>query len=271
MNSGGDKCLRGLRVLEVSRVIAAPLAGKTLAAHGADVVWVTSPSLPDLPAMDRDFARGKRTIHLDLHSSADKSKLLELARDADVFIQGYRPGALAALGLSPDDLVKVNPNIIYANMSAYGPDGPWSSNRGFDSLVQTCSGMNVSEAEHYGDGSAARPTPCQALDHAGGYLLATGVIAALYKRATEGGAYVVDVSLAGVMKYLRSLGQYPGRSGFECEDFTKHEDALEYMESRMSGFGELKAVKHSASVEGMAVGWEIMPKPLGSDNAVWQQ
>lgn len=130
--------------------------------------------------------------------------------------------------------------------------------------------MNVSEAEHFGAGEPARPTPCQALDHAGGYFLAAGVMAALYRQPTEGGSYQVDVSLAGVMKYLRSLGQYNGRSGFDCRDYeSSTEVPKEFMESRKSGFGVLKAVKHSASIEGVDVGWDIMPKPLGSDESRW--
>lgn len=154
-------------------------------------------------------------------------------------------------------------------MCAYGTDGPWARNRGFDSLVQTCSGMNVSEAEHYGDNSPARPMPCQALDHTSGYFLATGIMAALYKRATEGGSYSVDVSLAGSMKYLRSLGQYDGKSGFECEDISRPEQVEDLLETRESGFGLLRAVRHSAQVEGLSVGWDLMPQPLGSDQPVW--
>lgn len=269
--AGQDRCLRGLRVLELSRVIAAPVTGKTLAAHGADVLWITSPNLPDLPNIDRDLARGKRTAQLDLTSEEGREKLKALVKDADVFIQGYRPGSLASKGFSPSDLAAINPSIVYANMSAYGPSGSWSGNRGYDSLVQTCSGMNVSEAEHFGEGRAARSTPCQALDHASGYFLAAGICAALYKRATEGGSCEVNVSLAGTMKYLRSLGQYPGKDGSDCHvlDGEEVEEYEEYLETRMSGFGELKAVRHSASVEGAMPGWDIMPKPLGSDRPEW--
>ena len=267
--SGKSKCLQGVRVLDLSRVIAAPVAGKTLAAHGADVLWVTSPNLPTLPDIDIDVQRGKRTIQLDLQKLSDKDKLLGLAKDADVLLQGYRPGSLASLGISPEALHDLNPDLIIANLSAYGPDGPWSSRRGFDSIVQTCSGMNIAEAERFGDGSPARPLPCQALDHGSGYLLATGTIAALYKRATEGGSYVVDVSLAGTMKYLCSLGQYPGKEGFDRADIATHEDAAEYLETRKTEYGELKAVQHSASIEGLEIGWDIMPKPLGSDEPRW--
>ncbi|KAK1970011.1 CoA-transferase family III [Colletotrichum sublineola] len=267
---GADRCLGGLRVVELSRVIAAPVAGKTLAAHGADVLWVPSPGLPDQPPLDREFARGKRTVRLDINKPSDKAKLLELLRTADVFIQGYRPGSLAARGLSPTELAAANPRLIIANLSAFGPDGPWSGRRGFDSLVQTCSGMNVSEAQHCGAGEPAMPMPCQALDHGAGFLLASGISAALYRRATEGGSCIVDVSLAGVMKYLRSLGQYPGKSGFEISDADKNLQWEEHLfEKRMTGFGPMKYLKHSAVIEDLEPGWDVMPKPLGSDKPEW--
>jgi CoA transferase family III len=270
MTPGQTRPLKGLRVVEMSRVIAAPLSGKTLAAYGADVLWVTSPNLPDLPALDREFSRGKRTIQLDIRDPAGKETLLELLRTCDVFIQGYRPGSLAAHGLSPEKLVEANPGIIIANLSAFGPRGPWSGRRGFDSLVQTCSGMNVSEAEHAGQGEPARVLPSQALDHGAGYMLATGIMAAVHRRAVEGGAWQVDVSLAGVMKYLRSLGQYPGTEGFQCDDFNRPEDVPEeYFETNETGYGTMTTVRHAASIDGCDVGWEIMPKPLGSDEAKW--
>ncbi|KAF2270165.1 CoA-transferase family III [Lojkania enalia] len=266
-----DKCLRGIRVIEMSRVIAAPVAGKTLAVHGADVVWVTSPNLPDLPSLDIDLSRGKRTVQLDIKRLEDKEKLLKLLETADVFIQSFRPGSLADHGLSTEELTKINPNLIIGNLSAYGPDGPWSRNRGFDSLVQACSGINVADAGRYGAGEPARALPCQAFDHGAGYLLATGVIAALYKRATEGGSYEVNVSLAGVMRYMRSLGQHYERTRFDRKDFCHPEDTETYLATRQTVFGELRAVKHSASIAGLSVGWDVMPKPLGSDEPVWKE
>lgn len=270
-NFPSKKCLSGIRVLELSRVIAAPVAGRTLAAHGADVLWVTSPSLPDLPALDRELARGKRTIQLDLNDPAARQKLTELAREADVFIQSYRPGALANKGFSIESLVGESRNgIVIGDLSAFGSSGPWSQRRGFDSLVQTCSGMNVSEAEHFGEGQPARPMPCQALDHGAGYFLASGIAAALYKRATEGGSYHVEVSLAGVMKYLRSLGEYEGKTGFDCRDFHSLDDVPEdLIEERESGFGRYQFLKHTPKIEGLEVGWEVMPKKLGTDEARW--
>jgi hypothetical protein len=264
-----DKSLRGIRIVEMSRVIAAPVAGKTLAAHGADVLWVTSSTLPDLPDLDIDLSRGKRTVQLNVKNAQDKARLLELLRTADVFIQSYRPGSLAAQGLSIEELIKTNPHLIIGTLSAYGQHGPWAHQRGFDSLVQTCSGINVEDAKRYGADEPARVLPCQALDHGAGYFLATGIMAALYKRAVVGGSFEVHVSLAGVMKYLRSLGQFEGKTGFDRENFTKPEEAEKYQETRQTGFGELRAIRHSATIEGVDVGWEEMPKPLGTDQPAW--
>ncbi|KAI0441638.1 CoA-transferase family III [Xylaria telfairii] len=275
--SPAGRCLAGLRVLELSRIIAAPVAGKTLAAHGADVLWVTSRHLPDLPGLDRELARGKRSIQLDLNSADEKAELLALAGAADVVLQGYRPGSLAARGLGVEELAKINPGVIVANLSAFGPDGPWKHRRGFDSLVQACAGINVAEAAAYGAGEASRALPCQALDHGAGFLLAAGVCAAVYHREKDreagksAGAYVVDVSLAGVGKYLRSLGQFEGRSGFHVPEWSviDEEEKRALFETRDTPFGEMTFLRHSAGVDGFEPGWERMPSLLGSDEAVW--
>ncbi|KAK3673239.1 hypothetical protein LTR78_006784 [Recurvomyces mirabilis] len=266
-----DRCLRGLRVLELSRVLAAPVAGRTLAAHGADVLWVTSPTLPDLPELDKDTTRGKRTIQLDLHNGKDCNELMKLIKDCDVFLQSYRPESLSSRGFGPEALAAINPSIIYASLTAFGTSGPWADRRGFDSLVQTCSGMNVSEAEHFGQGEHARPLPAQALDHASGYFLATGIACAVYKRAKEGGSWRIDVSLAGTMHYLRSLGQImpsiqTGAHGIPPDDSDVPDI---YFEEQQSGFGKMRALRHSATVEGAKPGWDHMPKTLGSDEPRW--
>lgn len=239
------RCLDGIKVVEMTRVIAGPVAGRTLAHHGAKVAWITSPNLPDLPALDVDFSRGKKRKYLDIKTPNGKLELLDMLKDADVFIQSYRPGALASQGLSIQELQKINPNIICANLSAFG-DGPWSNRRGFDSLVQTASGMNVSEAEHAGLGQDARAAPCQVLDHASGYLLASGIIAALNHRESQGGSWEVNVSLSGTMDYLRSLSQYPGGSGFETPEVPISEN---FVEDLPNG----KFVKHAASIEGIQI------------------
>ncbi|KAK0382996.1 hypothetical protein NLU13_8912 [Sarocladium strictum] len=267
-----DRCLSGIRILDLSRVVAAPSAGKHLASHGADILWITSPNLPDLPVLDVEFSRGKRSVSLDLTDARDKATLFDLVRSCDVFLQSYRPGSLAAKGFSPEELVRINPNIIYATLSAFGPDGPWAENRGFDSLVQTCTGMNYSEAEASGTGQPALPLPCQALDHGAGHLLASGICAALYHRATKGGAYKVEVSLAATQKFLESMGRIPGVEGFKVEKAegqTSFPDEIFEERELQDGLGRMRYVKAAGSIEGAEVGWERMPGRRGRDKPEW--
>ncbi|TFY74985.1 hypothetical protein EWM64_g9027 [Hericium alpestre] len=187
--------LEGIRVLDLTRVLGGPVGGRTLAAHGADVLLVTSPHLPDLPFLDVETSRGKRTTQLDLNNEIDKSTLWNLVRDADVFLQSYRPGGLASRGFGPEEVAQKRPGIVYATLTAFGFEGELSGLKGFDSLMQAYSGMNAEEADAYreyvhatgGDTSALPPyraTPMQALDHAAGYLLAYGIITALSKTIT---------------------------------------------------------------------------------------
>ncbi|OQR93838.1 hypothetical protein ACHHYP_02191 [Achlya hypogyna] len=205
--TAGDNCLSGLRVLSFTRVLAGPIAGRSLASHGADVLWITAPHLPSLPATDGDTSRGKRALQLDLREPADVATLKHLVATADVFLDAYRPGALAAKGFDVPDLLRLNPRLIIGRVSAYGRDGPWGGKRGFDSLVQTVTGINVAEAAAFRE-STPRALPTQGLDHASGYLLAFGVLSALLKQLTGAatGGHVVDVSLAWTGQWLASLG-----------------------------------------------------------------
>lgn len=285
-NTDASRCLAGVRVIEVSRVIAAPVAGRALASHGADVLWVTSPNLEDQPYLDQDMARGKRTTRLDLDSPKDLQTLKDLIRDADVFIQGYRPGSLAKRGLGPDDLQKLNPRIIYASMSAYPQlaGNPWRYNRGFDSIVQTCSGINAAEAVSFNalcspdEPVAAKPLPCQALDHGSGFLLAAGIVTALSRRSERGPGQLVEVSLAGTSRLLRSLPRFQDKDCFEGKRNTRRisevidiygEAAEALFDEADSEFGRMKFVKPAGQVEGMRVGWDRMPRPLGLDSPHW--
>ncbi|KAE9402336.1 CoA-transferase family III [Gymnopus androsaceus JB14] len=211
--------LENVKVLDLSRVLAGPVAGRTLAAHGADVLLVTSPNLPALPNIDVDTSRGKRTTQLDLTCSEDRENLQRLVGDADVFLQAYRPGALDSKGFGVQKLLEMNGGrrehgIVCANLCAWGWEGPWGNRRGFDSLVQTATGFNAAEAQAYNEYQGTSPSlpqpkpfPVQALDHAAGYLLACGVNVALCKTITEGGSWEVRVSLAAVGQWLRSLGR----------------------------------------------------------------
>src|SRR3954471_269141 len=133
----GTRPLAGLRVLDLSRVIAGPVAGRTLAAHGADVLLISGPKLPAIPWVTIDTGRGKLSSFVDLKSEQGRGGLRDLLAQADIFAQGYRPRSIASLGFSPEDAARINPGIIYVTLSAYGAAGPWVERRGFDSLVQT--------------------------------------------------------------------------------------------------------------------------------------
>lgn len=214
--------LEGIRVLDLCRVLSGPVCGRTLAAYGADVLLVTSPKLPDLPALDVDTSRGKRTTQLDLTQAPQNDCLKELIKDTDVFLQAYRPGGLQEKGFGPQELAKIRPGIVCANLTAYGWEGPWKHKRGFDSLVQTATGFNWAEAEAFAkfnglpvvDKPEPRALPVQALDHVAGYFLAFGIQAAIAKTITEGGSWEVRASLAAVAQWLRSLGQLPPDTAF---------------------------------------------------------
>ncbi|KAI0683087.1 CoA-transferase family III [Earliella scabrosa] len=260
--------LDGIRVLDLTRVLAGPVCGRTLAAHGADVLWVTSPQLPALPNLDVDTSRGKRTTQLDLTSLADHQKLADLVKEADVFLQAYRPGGLADKGFSVDEVTKMRPGIVYASLTAYGWDGPWKDRRGFDSLVQTATGFNHAEAQAFAafngtsqeTGLLPKPLPMQALDHAAGYVLAFGIQAALCKTITEGGSWEVRVSLAAVGQWIRSLGRVDPMVAFgegrplprrsmadpEVELFTTQISETETRHNQGTERRSIRAVKHSA-------------------------
>jgi hypothetical protein len=189
--------------------------------------------------------------------------LESLLRDADIFVQGYRPGAIADLGFSPQDAARIRPGIVYVSLSAYGHVGPWADKRGFDSLVQTSSGFNHAEAEAAGQ-TAPKPLPAQALDHGSGYLLAFGALAALHRRMTEGGSWHVQVSLVRTGRWLRDIGRVP--NGLSASPMGDTDDLMEESDS---GFGRLRAVRHSARMAETPPRWDRPCEPLGTHPAAW--
>ena len=258
--------LAGVRVLDLTRVIAGPVAGRTLAAHGADVLHISAAHLPSFDELVMDTGRGKRSAALDLRAANDRARLRDLAASADIFLQGYRPGAIAGHGFAPEALAALNPGIICVSLSAYGHLGPWAARRGFDSLVQNANGMNDAEALAARE-DKPRPLPCQALDHASGYLLAFGAMAALLRRAEEGGSWLVRVSLAGTGEWIKRLGRLEG--GLTAPGLTPAEiDAA--LEESDSGFGRMRATRHAARLQATPTRWDLPAMPLGSHAPVWR-
>jgi crotonobetainyl-CoA:carnitine CoA-transferase CaiB-like acyl-CoA transferase len=194
--------LHGIKVLDLTRVIAGPVATRTLAAWGADVLRVDSPHLPEIPAQTTDTLLGKRSALLDLASPRGRARLEELLAEADLLVQGYRPGALLQFGLGTEDLAGRHPHLSVVTLSAWGPAGPWSRRRGFDSLVQCPTGIAAIE------GNPAQPgaMPAQALDHATGYLAAAAGAMALAAAHADGRARYQQLSLARTAKWFTDTG-----------------------------------------------------------------
>jgi len=261
--SPADRPLDGIRVLDLTRVIAGPVCGRTLAAHGAEVLLVTSPHLPSIPPLVIDTGRGKLSTSLDLREPTGREHLAALLGEAHVLVQGYRPGAIAGLGFGPEQAAKRRPGIVYVSLSAYGHEGPWAKRRGFDSLVQTASGFNAAEAEAAGI-AEPKPLPCQALDHAAGYLMAFGAMTALARRAREGGSWHVRVSLAQTGRWIRGLGRISGGLAYADPAF---EDVRDLLETSESGFGPLTAVRHAAQLSETPARWTRPAVPLGTHSA----
>jgi len=202
---GPDPFLRplaGIRVLDLTRVLAGPTCTRTLAEHGADVLKIGAPHIPEMPTTEIDTGIGKLSAHVDLRTREGDATLRSLLRDADVFSQSYRPGSLAARGFSPEEAAAIRPGIVYVSLSAWGTTGPWQARRGFDSIVQSVSGIAIEQ------GGSAKPRylPVSAIDYVSGYLMAFGAMVALERRAREGGSWLVRVSLARTGKWITDFG-----------------------------------------------------------------
>lgn len=261
----GDRPLAGLRVLDLSRVIAGPVAGRTWAAHGADVMLISSPNLPSIPWLVIDTGRGKLTSFADLKTEQGRNVLRDLLASADIFSQGYRPQSIAALGFSAEDAARISPGIVYVSMCAYGHAGPWAGRRGFDSLVQTSTGFNHAEGKAAGiDGP--KELPMQILDHATGYVMAFGAMMARLRQAREGGSWHVKVSLAQTGRWLWNLGRLD--DGLVAADLTA-DQILPFIEQNASGFGALRGVRHAAVMSATPAFWRRPAMPLGSHETMW--
>src|SRR5258707_3650464 len=261
----GDRPLAGLRVLDLSRVIAGPVAGRTLAVHGADVLLISGPDLPAIPWLTIDTGRGKLSSFIELKSEQGHGALRDLLAQADIFSQGYRPRAIGRLGFSPEEAPLISPGIVYVSLSAYGHAGPWAERRGFDSLVQTATGFNHAEGQAAGvDGP--KELPAQMLDHATGYLMAFGAMMARARQSREGGSWHVRVSLAQTGRWLWNLGRVA--DGFKTEDL-KGDAVRAFVEETPSGFGPLRSVSHAVVLSKTPAFWARPAMPLGSHPPQW--
>ncbi|MFE3038264.1 CoA transferase [Streptomyces canus] len=259
----------GLRVLDLTRVLAGPVATRTLALLGADVLRLDAPRLPELPDQHADTGIGKRSATLDL--ATDRQTFEELLAAADVVVTGYRPGALDRFGLSAEALAERRPGVVVAQLSAWGAYGPWRERRGFDSLVQAATGIAVLE------GSAERPgaLPAQALDHGTGYLLAAAVLRALTEQSYEGGSRFVRLALARTARWLTDgadgRGDGSDRTDMVAGDVESdsYDGPGPWLAETDSALGRLRYALSPVSFEGGPADWSRPPVPWGTDAARW--
>ncbi|MET7734519.1 CoA transferase [Streptomyces sp. NPDC005402] len=253
----------GLRVLDLTRVLAGPVATRTLALLGADVLRLDAPWLPELPDQHADTGLGKRSATLDL--TTDRQTFEELLAAADVVVTGYRPGALDRFGLSAEALAERRPGVVVAQLSAWGAYGPWRERRGFDSLVQAATGIAVLE------GSAERPgaLPAQALDHGTGYLLAAAVLRALTEQSYEGGSRFVRLALARTALWLTDGVDGTDDMATEDAGSGSYDGPGPWLSETDSALGRLRYALSPVAFEGGPVDWGRPPVPWGTDTARW--
>ena len=245
--------LDGVRVLDLTHVIAGPTAGRTLAAYGASVTRVSASHLPTIATLDVDTGFGKTWRPLDLRTAADRNAFLALVAESDVVLQGFRPGAFDALGVGPDNLFAAHPGLVVVSLSAWSHVGPWADRRGFDSLVQTATGI-AHEGGRARSMSSPVPLPAQALDHATGYLMAAAAIRALTDRHLLGHGAHVQCALAGTGAWLWSLPRTP----VELPDLT----IVDVGDLRIvtdTPYGRVRHLGAVGSIEGVRLGWDLPP------------
>jgi hypothetical protein len=261
----GDRPLSGLRVLDQTRVIAGPTAARTLAEHGADVMHIGLNQLPENPSQYLDGGHGKRAVEVDINTPEGLETVRRLVRDTDVFSQSIRPGSLDAKGLAPGNLAALRPGIVYLSLSAFGHEGPWAQRRGFDSVVQACSGI----CDELATDGRPRFAPANPLDYATGYIAAFGIMVALKRRALEGGTYHVRVSLAQTGRWLAGLRRVPLEAYQQLPNDLSKERMAELMTTIDTPVGRLSHLTPIARLSETTARWERSTAPIGHDAPVW--
>jgi crotonobetainyl-CoA:carnitine CoA-transferase CaiB-like acyl-CoA transferase len=266
----GARPLSGIRVLDLTRVLAGPTCARTLAEHGADVLKITGAHLPNIGYQEYDTGHGKLSAHLDLRESKDVEILRGLVRDADVFSQGYRPGTLGGRGFSPEALAKLRPGLVFVSLCAFGHVGPWASRRGFDTVVQTVSGITSRQGELF-PGAQPGPQfyPVSAIDYLTGYLMAFGAMVALARRVREGGSWLVRISLAQTGRWLVGRGQVPEA---QLKDVPKEFTAAELERWSITSETPVGRLRHLGPVLRLSETpprWARPSVPLGYNEPVW--
>jgi crotonobetainyl-CoA:carnitine CoA-transferase CaiB-like acyl-CoA transferase len=266
----GDRPLSGIRVLDLTRVLAGPTCARTLAEHGADVLKITAAHLPNIGYQEYDTGHGKLSAQLDLRQPDQLETLRGLMRDADVFSQGYRPGTLGGRGLSPEALAALRPGLVYVSLCAFGHAGPWASRRGFDTVVQTVSGITARQGALF-PGASPGPQfyPVSAIDYLTGYLMAFGAMVALARRAREGGSWLVRISLAQTGKWLVDRGEVPEAQLKAAPKEIPAADIERWSIDSETPIGRLRHLGPTAKLSETPPRWARPTVPLGHHPAAW--
>ena len=254
--------LSALRVLDLTHVIAGPTSTRGLAQMGAQVLHISSPSRPRILPFDVDTNHGKRNAYLDLSTTADRQTAAELIQTGDVFVQSYRPGALARYGLSAPEMAQLNPQLITVNLNCYGHIGPWKNRPGFEQLAQTVSGMAMAQ----GGNNSPQLGPTYPNDYLSGYLATLGVLMALEKQSREGGAWQVDVSLCKTATWLQQQGSL---SNWQTANGPEQAWIDRCMATETGSFGELHYFNTALQLDGKPLRFATKVAPLGAHLPEW--
>ncbi len=259
----GDRPASGVRVLDLTRVLAGPTCAKTIAEHGADVLHVTAPHLDRPGPFDIETGIGKRQISIDLNDPEQAETMRSLLAEADVFSQGYRLGTLARRGLSPTDLAELRPGIIYVSENCYGHVGPWSERPGWEQLGQAATGMSYREGTASPSG-VPRLAPAAVNDYTTGFLAAYGAMVALARRATEGGSWHVQASLSQTCMWYQRLGD-----DNDLEDADPGDVRRFVAEMDTPAFGRIEYLRPALSMSVTEPHWDLPPAPSGAHEPAW--
>jgi crotonobetainyl-CoA:carnitine CoA-transferase CaiB-like acyl-CoA transferase len=254
--------LADLRVLDLTRVLAGPVATRFLAGYGADVLRIDPPGW-DEPGVIPEVTLGKRCARLDLEDNIDRRCFEVLLSQADVLVHGYRPGALDRLGYDPATRHSISPGLIDISLSAYGWSGSWATRRGFDSLVQMSSGI-AEAGMHWRHSDKPVPLPVQALDHATGYLMAAAAIRGLTRRLDDGFGTQARLSLARTAKLLTDHSDGDLSSLLLPETSADLSPTVEH-----TYWGEARRVAPPVAVAGAPMYWECPAQMIGSAVPAW--
>jgi crotonobetainyl-CoA:carnitine CoA-transferase CaiB-like acyl-CoA transferase len=264
MPDGGDMPLSGIRVLDMTRVLAGPTCARTLAQYGADVLYLASPKLPASTGFLPDTNHGKLSAWLDLDEAGGKAQLAELLRTADVFSQGYRTGAMERMGFGAAQLAALRPGLVYTSINCYGHEGPWRGRAGWEQLAQTVTGM----AHVHGGAEGPKLQPGAVTDYTTGFLAALGSLIALQRRALYGGSYLVRVSLCQTGMWVRGLG-VAGEERVEQAQKLEGDEIRSFLTTSHGGYGPISHLRPAVRLSATPTRWKRPVVRLGTHPAEW--